>query len=185
MAQQYLLPCPSCGTKTEVDTRQAGDTVVCRCGERLSVPTLRGLRSLETAKDTRPAAPTRAKWSPLQGVLFSLGVLAALIGGGLATRHFVIYRSLAEHTVDRTEQVDEDFEKIIDNLTLTQSMEAWGDLVSTGLSDDGVPHWVMARQISDAQLRGMIIWAIVCGLGLAAVVAALLMSRRPSSAARS
>ena len=186
MAQQYLLPCPACGEKTQVDARQAGETVPCKCGHRLSVPTLRGLRELETAKDTGPAPPTKTRWSPLQGVLFSLGLVAALVGGGMATRHFMIYRSLADHTVDRTAEVDEYTNEVIDSLTLNESMEAWNDFVGSGLSDDHMPPWVVARQVSAAQFRAMTIWAIVGGLGVAAVVAALAMTRlgnAPSSRA--
>jgi len=184
MAQQYLLPCPACGAKTRVDTRQAGETVACQCGNKLNVPTLRGLRELERSDDAGPSAPAATKWSPLQGILFSLGLLAALIGGAMATRHFVIYRSLAEHTVDRTEEVDKDFSEIIDNLSLMQSLEAWDDLSKTGLSNELVPSWVAARQASAYQTRAMTIWGIIGGIGLAGVIAALVMSRSRSSPAR-
>ena len=185
MAQQYLLPCSACGAKTPVESRQAGETIVCQCGQSLNVPTLRGLRELETATDTRPVLPAKTKWSPLQGVLFSLGIVAALVGGGFATRHFVIYRSLAEHTVDRTEEVDQNFSALIDKLTISESMDAWSDMVKSGLTRDDVPTWVMARQISATQFRAMVIWAIVGGLGLAAVVAALAMTRTGKPASRS
>ena len=186
MAQQYLLPCPACGAKTQVDVKQAGETIACKCGQPLSVPTLRGLRDLEHAEQTGPSVPTKTRWSPLQGILFSVGLVAALVGGGFATRHFVIYRSLAEHTVDRTEEVDQDFNKLIDQLSLTQSMEAWSDMVSTGLSDEDQPTWIMARQFAAAQLRATLIWAVVGGLGLVAVIASLAMTRlgKPASSGR-
>lgn len=183
MAQQYLLPCPSCGAKTEVDSRQAGETIPCRCGQPLTVPTLRGLRELEPVQSApAPAAPAR-KWSPLQGVLFSLGLLAALLAGGMAVRHFVAYFSVQDYTVDRTAEVDEDFDRLIDNMTITESMEAWEDLRKTRLGDDHLPPWLVAQQFSAAQLRAGAIWATIAGLGVAAVVAALLMGRGAKPAA--
>jgi hypothetical protein len=178
MAQQYLLPCPACGAKTPVDTRQAGETITCSCGNKLSVPTLRGLRELERSEDAAPSAPVRAKkWSPVQGLLFSFGLLVAILCGAMATRHFVAYRSLAEYTIDRTEEVDKDFEQIIDNLTLTSSLEAWEDLSKSGLSNEMVPTWVAAQQASAHHVRAMTIWGAIAAVGLMSVAVALVMGR--------
>ena len=48
MSEQFLLPC-SCGQKVRVGNAQAGAGVRCVCGKSLTVPTLRGLRELESA----------------------------------------------------------------------------------------------------------------------------------------
>lgn len=75
--QLYLLPC-SCGEKIRVRTRHAGETVTCRCGTKLQVPTIRGLRQLETVDDVEEAsAPPR---SLLEGPLFAIGLLALFAG---------------------------------------------------------------------------------------------------------
>ncbi len=184
MAQQYQLPCPKCGTKTQVDSRQAGETITCQCGERLSVPTLRGLRELEAVQDTRPAPPAKPKWSPVHGMLFSLGLVAALVGGVMATRHFVAYRSLADFTVDRTSEVDQYTNEVIDGLNINESMQAWHDLTAHPLDSSELPPWIMAQEMSQAQKRSMTTWAVVCGVGIAAVVTALAMSRLGGPAAR-
>ena len=183
MAQQYLLPCTACGEKTQVDARQAGETVTCRCGERLAVPTLRGLRDLERAADQPAAAPVKAKWSPLQGILFSLGLLVAVLAGGMAVRHFVAYASVQQYTVDRTAEVDDDFEQLIDNMTITESLEAWNDLRAGSLGSDHLPPWHAAQQYSAAQWRSATIWSVVASAGVAAVIAALLLGRGRKPAA--
>jgi hypothetical protein len=75
--QLYLLPC-SCGEKLRVRTRQAGEEVVCQCGAVVRVPTMRGLKQLETVKDTEfVTAPPR---SSLQGPIFAIGLLALFAG---------------------------------------------------------------------------------------------------------
>ena len=85
-AHKYLLPCTSCGQDTAVETRQAGDTVDCRCGKRLDVPTLRQLTALKPAADALPdelldgATPTR-RWSARQGLLL-LGSVILLVTFG-------------------------------------------------------------------------------------------------------
>ena len=85
-AHKYLLPCTSCGQNTAVETRQAGNTVDCRCGKRLKVPTLRQLTALKPAADALPdtlldgATPTR-RWSARQGLLL-LGSVILLVTFG-------------------------------------------------------------------------------------------------------
>ena len=75
--QLYLVPC-TCGNKVQVRARQAGDQVTCKCGAVVNVPTIRGLKQLETVidEDERPDAP-RSSW---QGPIFSLGLVALFIG---------------------------------------------------------------------------------------------------------
>jgi hypothetical protein len=52
--------------------------VTCKCGAVVNVPTIRGLKQLETLvdEDERPDAP-RSSW---QGPIFSLGLVALFIG---------------------------------------------------------------------------------------------------------
>lgn len=77
-SQLYLLPC-SCGEKVRVRTRHAGETVTCQCGTKLQVPTIRGLRQLESIDDiNETTAPPR---SLLEGPLFAIGLLALFAGG--------------------------------------------------------------------------------------------------------
>lgn len=75
--QLYLLPC-SCGQKLRVRSRQAGEEVTCACGAVVHVPTIRGLKQLETVKDLDQAGPPPR--SMLQGPLFATGMLALFAG---------------------------------------------------------------------------------------------------------
>jgi hypothetical protein len=72
LPSKYLLPCP-CGERLAIEPRQAGETVVCTCGQVLEVPTLLELRQLEKVilKEESP----RAAWS--------LGHRLILVGSAL------------------------------------------------------------------------------------------------------
>ena len=82
MPQQYLMPC-DCGVKITVTASQAGDQLVCECGKNLDVPSFTELRQLEPA-----AAPTdgpdhkRRNWSRVQALLFTCGLLTAVVASG-------------------------------------------------------------------------------------------------------
>ena len=52
---KYLLPC-KCGKSVEVEPGQAGQTVVCGCGEKLLVPTMLQIKALPVAPD-KPISP--------------------------------------------------------------------------------------------------------------------------------
>ena len=80
MPTRYLLPC-QCGERLPVDVSQAGLQLACQCGKKLEVPTLRGLKRLETENDK--AAAEAAPWTARQG-LITFGVLIMLTGVGIA-----------------------------------------------------------------------------------------------------
>lgn len=75
--QLYLVPC-TCGKRVRVRARQAGEQVTCECGATVSVPTIRGLKQLESIADD--AAGPATQRSSLQGPLFSLGLLSLFAG---------------------------------------------------------------------------------------------------------
>jgi len=86
MSEQYLLPC-TCGQKTVVTARQAGETLQCECGRDLAAPTIRGLRNLERVGDDELDRPL---WSVRQGVIFIGSVLTvtALVFAGYLWLNF-------------------------------------------------------------------------------------------------
>ena len=75
MSSQYLLPCP-CGRKTTVEPRQAGETIRCRCGEPLDVPTLMEIKALEPLE---PGRDTTRSTSPAWSVRNSMALLGLVI----------------------------------------------------------------------------------------------------------
>src|SRR5689334_780477 len=75
--QLFVVPC-SCGEKFRVRASQAGEQLTCKCGATVSVPTIRGLRQLETVTDEQAVpATTASRW---QGPIFATGLLALFVG---------------------------------------------------------------------------------------------------------
>ena len=88
MPIQYLLPC-NCGRKTPVETRQAGESIVCGCGAKLDIPRLLELKKLEKA-----ATPTvEVKPSSVWGIGHSLVLSGAVILVGVVVLWFLVLRS--------------------------------------------------------------------------------------------
>lgn len=128
MPTYYLLPC-SCGKKTEVDSSQSGLTLRCECGAELTVPTMRGLATLERvvpAAESAAAAATRDEWSLRQGFVF-LGLAIALVA--LFPAGYIWYTYPTEPTVNEA-YLDED-RSLIGQVTLSQSFVIWDQLHTT------------------------------------------------------
>lgn len=80
----YLLPC-TCGKKLRVSSAQAGEELICECGARVQVPTMRGLRELQPAESVQPTGRRRrsSAWEDRHRVAFLL-VIAAIGCAALA-----------------------------------------------------------------------------------------------------
>ena len=70
------VKCPSCNTTYSVDAREAGYSVPCKCGERLSVP------SASAVETKKPAALTFGGIASV--LLFAVGGLA--LAGGVMSK---------------------------------------------------------------------------------------------------
>jgi hypothetical protein len=84
---KYLLPC-RCGRQIVVETREAGQTSVCACGQSLPIPTMLEITRLEPAP-IETGRPSESKWG-WQHRLMLLGVTLlamAIVGGVLLHRH--------------------------------------------------------------------------------------------------
>jgi hypothetical protein len=80
---RYLVPC-ACGRKAPVESRQAGQTVVCACGAALEVPTLLRLTAMEREESAVAAPPPGASWGLGQAVaLVGLAILLAALAGAV------------------------------------------------------------------------------------------------------
>jgi hypothetical protein len=90
VSAKYLLPC-RCGQNTVVEPRQAGETVVCPCGQTLPIPTLLEMAALEAAPAETPL-PSRAAWGSRHGLMF-LGAALVVVGMGFGI-FFHYYRPI-------------------------------------------------------------------------------------------
>lgn len=57
---QYRLTCGKCGHDYPVETRQAGGTLVCECGETIQIPTMLKMKRLPEWEESAPEAETPA-----------------------------------------------------------------------------------------------------------------------------
>jgi hypothetical protein len=106
---QYLLPC-SCGRKTPVETRQAGETVVCGCGLKLDVPRLLELKRLE--KTAVGPAPRKSSFAWGTGhSLVSVGVLVFSVAAVVGI-WFLILTPNDPYSTMTPEQIHADFQKM-------------------------------------------------------------------------
>ena len=83
MGIKYLLPC-SCGETRPIELCQAGETVPCRCGAMLQVPTMRDIKKLEPYDQRSDDSSLRqvSTWGRRESRIF-LGTLLTCTGLGL------------------------------------------------------------------------------------------------------
>jgi hypothetical protein len=183
MSQQYLLPC-SCGQKLTVSPSQAGNQVACSCGKLLSVPTLRGLRELESAPSTAPAQ-VKTGWSPIHGTIFAGGLVVAAIGIVFLALHGLQYSQIMgfKLTEDFTPNVVSNEMSRIDALSPLQALEEWHENIEHGLGEQEEPPWSKYKRLADFNLTRIKLsaGALVVGIGLSIVT--LLAAPKSRSAA--
>jgi hypothetical protein len=76
---RYLLPC-KCGQSVEVEPGQAGQTVVCTCGENLAVPSMLQVKALPVAPE-KPVQARKKNSVPYRTALvtFILGIVCLVL----------------------------------------------------------------------------------------------------------
>lgn len=181
MSAQYLLPC-GCGQRVRVEGAQAGGEVVCVCGKKLKVPTLRGLRQLEAAPDAEGASrrSTSRSWSPLRGALFSCG-LVVLVGSLLFLGYtYLQFAQASEFTTDRTTDINVFEGEQIESMDLMQSIEAFYAMREEGLGQPVEPFWITAQKVVSEKRSFMIAAVVAAAAGLVAMLASLVIPA-PSS----
>jgi len=174
---EYLLPC-SCGQKTRITAAQAGAQVRCDCGKSLSVPTLRGIRQLETVPP-QANAKSATTWSPIHGGLFASGLATASIGIVFLALFGLRYIQLGWHPIthDFTAEVVKAEQERIDKLTPTEALTEWTEEVKGGLGEPEEPPWVKANKVL-AGYKNVIRASVIALIGGAFLsIVALLLPR--------
>lgn len=166
MSQQYALPC-QCGEHVPVETRQAGETVVCsKCGNPLEVPKLRDMQQLEIIQ---PVSAKRAKraWSFAEGSLFAGGLLVIAIAAGAYG-----YTAWLKQQIDVKQPDSNDilFRHDIDDIPLTSSWDLWKEYQKKHVESRPTPYFVLAREKVVELDRWLLAISVVAGVGGASVV---------------
>lgn len=179
MKTVYLIPC-NCGQKVSVDASQAGARVACACGQQLVVPTFRGLKQLESVV-VADAVTDRKKtgWNPVVGVIFSLGMLAALIGGIFFGFNFYFYTQTRGGAASIESHMIEDNDAYIAELGPDESFIEFRTQEAEKLEVAGTPGWVMLDAFSNRSYRWSVGAGIVSLVGILMVVGSLLLRPKP------
>jgi hypothetical protein len=176
MSAQYLLPC-SCGQKVRIAVSQAGGQVSCVCGKSLSIPTLRGIRQLEPVED-RVSKPAAA-WSPVQGVLFSGGMILATVGAVLMVWYLIQYARIGPFAVDLSDNFIQGGAAHIDTLSPADLLDVWTkEVLEEGLGEPEKPYWVTAKEKVAEYFWWIKLGGGAMGVGLLLAAATFLSSRR-------
>jgi hypothetical protein len=172
----YLLPC-SCGKKVRVDAGQAGAKVNCECGQQLAVPTFRGLRNLELesapiSEVARGGQPPG--WSTVRGVLFSLGLLVAVVAGGIVCYQLYFYYLTMDGGESWKQELLEQQRHGVDHLAPVEALTEFQEMSKKGLTVDGIPPWGVITSMRDHSFRWFTAGLVALVLGLASLAASLI-----------
>ncbi len=170
MTVKYLLPC-DCGERVVIELGQAGQRVACVCGKELTVPTMRGIKVLETAPDEAPVPSRDGNWNATRGAVFAIGLTLSVIAFGIAG-YYVFQRSrleTQEYEWDRPDLANQQ----IDDMNDLQTYYLWMNYYTGGLGEQFPPDFVRAKKQA-AEFLAIAGVAGVCGsLGLALAAAAV------------
>lgn len=179
MEGAFLLPC-KCGNEIHVSTAQAGGSVQCSCGEKVSVPTLGELRKLpRTTTDSSPATST---WGPKQGLLAFFLIIA--IGNALVGAYY-LYQQPTEQELSFASRLEQ-FSELIPEMTPNEAWNFWSNELrrfgETGLTDE--KNVVANRNtmiVTYYKTKQMTFFGISIGALILAIIAAVAMPATPSS----
>lgn len=172
MADQYLLRCPSCDQDITIGLPQAGSLVMCPCGQKVEVPTLRALRQLPKA------APTKGEARPVWGFRHGLIALAMILATLCAIPG--VYWRVAQSTTEPYSleaQLNHVMERL-DKASPSQTWEYWHTVI-VPLSERGLTEFVTSDSIAyDRKMKSLTLYQTISfglsgSFALLAVVVAL------------
>lgn len=160
MRDSYLIPC-GCGREIPVEATQSGQEITCQCGQRLEVPTMRKLRTLQRVKRVGEAKRPAATWGARQAVLL-LGAIITL--GGLAWAAYLYY--FLQPRILK-----------IEDLTPFQSWVAWQEELRPGLRQP--PPWEKPylKGMKDFG-RWLVVSQAVIGLGVVVMLSSVVIPKK-------
>lgn len=173
---KYRFPCERCGEKLVIDVSQAGRQVVCRCGEALEVPSLRVIRSLETATDDS-VKPRRRSWDRGRGVIFAAGMVIAVLG--LATAGAASIGWLTAHAPPSPSPSDvKAILTAVDELSAPRVWDLWAEMRTNGLGQ----YYEPPQAVFEAFLRRVravfVVGVVLLAVGIAAAASSVFVPGR-------
>jgi hypothetical protein len=167
MPVKYLLPC-TCGQATPLEASQAGQRVTCACGATLTAPTMRGLAALEKVTEPEPKAKSQRRWSRGQGMLFSGGVVTALVALA-ATGYMAMIYSEAESNKSQMREffANQSSDERIDSMAPSDLLKEWYEHQARGLEEAESASWRRFSEVSRHMVMAM-------GVALAVALAGIL-----------
>jgi hypothetical protein len=169
VAVRYLVPC-TCGRKVPVESRQAGQTVVCACGAALEVPTLLRLAALEQEESAAAAPSPVVAWGLGQAVaLVGLVVLLVALAGAI----YLCFDRPLLPTVD-----PQKIHEVVQSMPPAVAYRNWNKLRDQGLDPKDT---AIVDVYNEAVLRYRLRWAAVllaAIAGIAAIVVPLARTRK-------
>jgi hypothetical protein len=175
VSARYLLPC-NCGQQIVVGPPQAGETIVCRCGAQLDVPTMLEMTMLcpVPAQESRPS-DDKAWGSRQRMLLIGVVLLAAAMALGV-----LLYRN---RPISPFENVDPEYIKLAAHqFSPWQTWDTW-DKMKHGLDQRVDEPFIRARWIYRLG-QGLTVALGLLGTGLIAGGLAPSRSSRPSAPPR-
>ncbi|MCC6125783.1 MAG: hypothetical protein IT426_12525 [Pirellulales bacterium] len=177
MPMQYLVPC-SCGRKTRVEIRQAGEAISCECGLKLEIPRLLELKKLETVAISSGDQKKPAVWGMGHGLLLTgIVILASVAVLGVFVLKFGHDNPYSRMTPD---QIRAQFQK----MSPVETWETWMYFKQVGINPRKERidrHLEGLHEVSNMHL---IFLGIAAGGGFALVVAGIIIAyrKRPARA---
>jgi hypothetical protein len=157
VAVRYLLPC-DCGGRVPVELRQAGESVVCRCGRSLAVPTLLELKKLEQETGDPHKNLPRPHWGQRQQMgLLGMAIFLTAVG-------FAVY--LALNPIVRPPFHRDLTDEVLKALPPLEILGMWRILQAEGIS----PKYNTDEKFDQAVFHRRLWWGTVLVLGAAGVV---------------
>jgi hypothetical protein len=157
----YLLPC-ECGSHMPVGLAQAGQTVRCRCGRPLAVPTLLGIKALEMAEPGDNHPEPASEWGARHRVIL-IGIVVVLASTAMLA---LFHRGKPDPPAKVLET--DIVERHTESLTLIQTFAVW-EALRQGLSTKRDIDQYYELRLA-AYHRRMGITAVFLALGIVTVV---------------
>jgi hypothetical protein len=114
----HLLTC-NCGQTVPVEVGQAGGQVVCSCGAKLDVPTLRNLRHLPLAPTNQPVSAKA--WSARKGTIAVFLIAAGLLSAASLWNRLTEPKLPEFQPQSQSDMVD----RHLDQVTPTNAWREW------------------------------------------------------------